>query len=100
MIQSEIERTTPESLCALTVLSTGAHGTSYYWCKRLLDVILGTLFLVVLSPLLLLIAILIRLDSRGPAIYVQERIGSRRRYQRGRKIWEIRSFPFFKFRSS
>jgi exopolysaccharide biosynthesis polyprenyl glycosylphosphotransferase len=43
--------------------------------KRLVDFVLGTVLLVALSPLLLLIAILIRLSSRGPALYRQERIG-------------------------
>jgi lipopolysaccharide/colanic/teichoic acid biosynthesis glycosyltransferase len=99
MIQSEKEQTAPGSLATFTVFSTGADRSSYYWCKRLLDVLLGSLLLVVLSPLLLLIAILIRMDSRGPALYVQERIGSRRRNQHGQKVWEVRSFLVYKFRS-
>lgn len=43
--------------------------------KRLLDIIFGLLMLVVLSPIFILIAIIVKLDSRGPAIYSQERIG-------------------------
>jgi exopolysaccharide biosynthesis polyprenyl glycosylphosphotransferase len=43
--------------------------------KRLVDFVLATALLVVLSPLLLAIAILIRLSSKGPIIYTQERIG-------------------------
>jgi exopolysaccharide biosynthesis polyprenyl glycosylphosphotransferase len=43
--------------------------------KRLVDFVLATVLLVVLSPLLLLIAIAIRLSSKGPLIYTQERIG-------------------------
>jgi exopolysaccharide biosynthesis polyprenyl glycosylphosphotransferase len=43
--------------------------------KRLVDFALATLLFVVLSPLLLAIAIIIRLSSKGPVLYTQERIG-------------------------
>lgn len=56
--------------------------------KRFSDVILSLLALIILSPLLLLIAILIKLESRGPIFYVSKRAGA------GYKI-----FDFYKFRS-
>jgi lipopolysaccharide/colanic/teichoic acid biosynthesis glycosyltransferase len=62
-------------------------------------VVLAVLMLVFLFPAMLLIAILIKLDSSGPAIFVQKRIGSRRRSRDGQTTWEIRAFPCFKFRS-
>jgi putative colanic acid biosynthesis UDP-glucose lipid carrier transferase len=43
--------------------------------KRTMDVVLGSAGLVVLSPLLLLIALCIKLDSRGPVLYRQARHG-------------------------
>ena len=43
--------------------------------KRLLDVSLATLGLVVFAPLMLLIAVAIRLTSRGPAVFAQKRVG-------------------------
>jgi lipopolysaccharide/colanic/teichoic acid biosynthesis glycosyltransferase len=43
--------------------------------KRAFDLLLSGLGLVLLSPLLLVIAIAIRIDSRGPVFYRQERIG-------------------------
>jgi exopolysaccharide biosynthesis polyprenyl glycosylphosphotransferase len=43
--------------------------------KRVLDIVGSALGLVVLSPLLLLIAVLIKLDSPGPVFYAQERMG-------------------------
>lgn len=64
-----------------------------------MDVVLATLLFIFLSPLMLLIAILIKLDTSGPIIFVQERVGARRRSEDGRTIWEIRNFPFYKFRS-
>jgi len=56
--------------------------------KRGLDVVVSTAVLVALSPLLLGIAIVIKLDSRGPAFFVQERVGL-----------NGRAFPMLKFRS-
>lgn len=43
--------------------------------KRLFDVLVSSLLLLVLSPLLVLIALVIRLDSPGPALFRQERLG-------------------------
>jgi exopolysaccharide biosynthesis polyprenyl glycosylphosphotransferase len=43
--------------------------------KRLIDVTLSAIGLVVISPLLFITAILIKLESPGPAFYVQERMG-------------------------
>ena len=43
--------------------------------KRLIDIFVSLLFLVVFSPVFLLVAILIKLSSRGPVFFFQERIG-------------------------
>lgn len=43
--------------------------------KRLFDWVVSSLGLLVLSPLLLLLAICIRLDSQGPVLFRQERVG-------------------------
>jgi lipopolysaccharide/colanic/teichoic acid biosynthesis glycosyltransferase len=43
--------------------------------KRAFDLILGVLALVALSPLMAAIAAWVRIDSRGPALFRQERIG-------------------------
>ncbi len=43
--------------------------------KRLFDVVVAALALVLLAPLLLAIALWIRLDSPGPALFRQERVG-------------------------
>ena len=56
--------------------------------KRVLDAVLAALALALLSPLMLLVAILIRLDSPGPVIFRQTRVG------RGG-----RPFTVFKFRT-
>lgn len=56
--------------------------------KRIFDIIFSTTALVLLSPLLLLVALLIKLESKGPAIYVSKRVGQ------GYKIFDL-----FKFRT-
>ena len=43
--------------------------------KRTMDVVLAAVMLVLASPIMLLLAVLIPLTSRGPAIYRQERLG-------------------------
>jgi len=56
--------------------------------KRLMDIVGAALGLIILSPLLVLVAVLIKLDSRGPVFYVQERMGL-----------DARPFQMLKFRS-
>jgi lipopolysaccharide/colanic/teichoic acid biosynthesis glycosyltransferase len=56
--------------------------------KRILDVVLAAAGLLVTLPLLLLIAVVIKLDSRGPVMFRQDRIGA-----------GGRSFRIFKFRT-
>lgn len=58
------------------------------FAKRAVDVLLSTLLLLFLSPLLITLAILIRLTSRGPVFYKSPRVGRGGRY-----------FIFWKFRS-
>lgn len=60
----------------------------YEMSKRLFDLMLALILLVLLSPILLIIAIAVKLDSPGPAIFVSARIGR-----------HGKSFAFFKFRS-
>jgi exopolysaccharide biosynthesis polyprenyl glycosylphosphotransferase len=43
--------------------------------KRAFDLLFATMILLLASPIIILIAILIKLDSQGPIFYVQERIG-------------------------
>jgi exopolysaccharide biosynthesis polyprenyl glycosylphosphotransferase len=56
--------------------------------KRLFDIVFSIINLIVLSPVMLLIAIRIKLDSSGSIIYAQERIGLKGK-----------SFTIYKFRS-
>ncbi len=58
----------------LTVRETAIQGWNEF-TKRALDVLLASLLLALLAPLWALIALAIRLDSPGPILYRQERVG-------------------------
>ncbi|MBU3107661.1 sugar transferase [Clostridium gasigenes] len=60
----------------------------YLFSKRTLDIIASLIGLIMLSPLIIVIGILIRIESKGPIIFSQKRIGLN-----GRK------FQMYKFRS-
>jgi exopolysaccharide production protein ExoY len=70
-----------------------------FYVKRAMDLTLTTVLLLALIPLLCCIAILIKLDSRGPILFVQERVGARRRSYKGQAVWEPMNFRCYKFRS-
>lgn len=61
---------------------------AYYVSKRLIDIIGASVLLIILSPVLLTVAILIKLESRGPIIYTSKRVGQ-----------DYNVFGFIKFRS-
>lgn len=46
-----------------------------HFIKRMIDIVFSSLFLLVISPLLLIIAIVVKLSSKGPIFYKQERMG-------------------------
>ncbi|MEN9855332.1 MAG: hypothetical protein RLZZ157_458 [Pseudomonadota bacterium] len=50
-------------------------GSSYPIFKRLLDICVSLTAIIILAPFLLIVAIMIRLDSKGPALFRQERNG-------------------------
>ena len=61
---------------------------AFHACKRCFDIVLAFVMLVLLLPLWLLVALLIKIDSRGPVLFVNRVVG-----QHGRE------FLLYKFRS-
>ncbi|WP_434167463.1 sugar transferase [Peribacillus frigoritolerans] len=47
----------------------------YKKIKRLLDIVLSLIGLIILSPILIIVAIAIKMESNGPVIFQQERLG-------------------------
>jgi lipopolysaccharide/colanic/teichoic acid biosynthesis glycosyltransferase len=70
------------------IAKTIAPGYKLPLIKRIFDITFSGLALLMLSPLFLIIAILVRLESKGPVFYYSLRVGS------GYNV-----FKFFKFRS-
>lgn len=60
----------------------------FFACKRLFDILLSAFLLIILCIPMVLVAILIRLDTGGPAVYCQERLGK-----------DGKPFLMYKFRS-
>ena len=56
--------------------------------KRLLDILAASALLILLAPMLLIVAMLVKFDSPGPAFFVQERVGRNKR-----------KFRMYKFRT-
>lgn len=66
----------------------GQVNQAYFKSKRLFDIICSSFLLLVLLPLMLLISVLIKISSKGPVFYTQQRIGMDRT-----------PFRFYKFRT-
>lgn len=60
----------------------------YFLVRRIIDTVIAGIALIVLSPLLLIIAVAVKLDSKGPVIFKQERIGK-----------NFKTYRMLKFRS-
>jgi len=74
--------------------------------NRMVNILLAIIALIALSPILILVALLVRLSSRGPVLYTQTRVGLDRRsgrvialYDRRERNQGGRIFTIFKFRS-
>jgi exopolysaccharide biosynthesis polyprenyl glycosylphosphotransferase len=69
-------------------LRDGAIDSTDRVIKRLFDLVVGTLSLIITAPIMLIAAIAIRLDSPGPALFRQQRVGE-----------NGKPFTIYKFRS-
>ncbi len=69
-------------------ISSGPPDTLRLVAKRLIDIVGSGIGLMMLSPILAAIAIAVKLDSKGPIFFIQERVGLNRR-----------RFPAYKFRT-
>ena len=82
---SELGRTIPRQ-ARITLATSARSRRLHQWLKNLLDLAIGIVVLVVLWPLLLVVALAVKLDSPGPAIFKQKRIG------KDGKVFTVRKF--------
>ena len=101
-----IHKETNEHLSNYTVQVS--PGVFYNLIKRLLEIIIAGIGLIFTLPIMAFIAFLIRVDSSGPVIFRQKRIGRNRRYNRNgnghlsdRRNGDLKGKPFeiYKFRT-
>lgn len=74
--------------------------------NRIVNIAIAIIALIILSPVMLLIALAVRLTSRGPVLYTQTRVGLDRRFGRIIALYDRRErnqggriFTIYKFRS-
>jgi lipopolysaccharide/colanic/teichoic acid biosynthesis glycosyltransferase len=82
-----------------SISSVSNKSSAYYLLKRLIDLMLSLLALIILIPINIILAILIRLDTPGPIIFKQKRVGSQRIRRNGNYEWITTEFICYKFRT-
>lgn len=87
IMASEVTISDLAGLPLLTIRDVALRGWKLT-LKRIVDIVFSSLFLFFMSPLMMLVALAIKLDSRGPVFFVQERMGL-----------DARPFKLLKFRS-
>jgi lipopolysaccharide/colanic/teichoic acid biosynthesis glycosyltransferase len=71
----------------------------YYIAKRIIDLILASILILICIPILLIIVVAIRFDSPGPIIFAQQRLRGRRTRSDGAWVWSLDTFTLYKFRT-
>lgn len=88
LIVSDVEKEEKKAYTESGKKAVGSQNQGYLVAKRLLDIVLSVMGIIVCAIPMALIALLIRLESPGPAIYVHNRIGK-----------DGKPLPLLKFRS-
>ncbi len=64
---------------SVTAIGSGDERVGLEYACRAMDLVVAALALVLITPLILVIALLIKLDSPGPVLFRQQRVGRNRR---------------------
>lgn len=76
------------------VVARGAMSLGSRFKKRVMDVLVSAALLLFLAPLFLVVALIIKLDSRGPVFFAQPRVG------RGNQMFQILKFRSMRVETS
>ncbi|MDZ7724661.1 MAG: sugar transferase [candidate division KSB1 bacterium] len=68
-----------DGLPIMTLYTGSMRQMKYLWLKRLIDVAIASVLLIVCLPIFMLIFVAVKLDSRGPVLFEQKRMGYNRR---------------------
>lgn len=93
-LQDSACKSDPNILCLVPKERAG-----YYIVKRIFDFSSALVLLLLLSPLMILVAILIFIYSPGPIFFVQERVGAKREFKNKEMYWKRVNFRCIKFRT-
>ncbi len=77
-----------EGIPIISVYDTPLNSATNKLVKRLEDLLLSSLIVLIISPLLIFLALGIKLTSKGPILFKQKRVG-----------WNGKEFTIYKFRS-
>ncbi|MFQ5953262.1 MAG: exopolysaccharide biosynthesis polyprenyl glycosylphosphotransferase, partial [Candidatus Omnitrophota bacterium] len=88
MVTSQVDMRTIDGVPLLGLKETPLSENYNRFIKRVMDIVFSAVGLVVISPVLLVIAVLVKLNSPGPVFYLQKRIGE-----------DGQRFAMFKFRT-
>jgi lipopolysaccharide/colanic/teichoic acid biosynthesis glycosyltransferase len=94
VFQDSVRKHDPNILCLAAKERSG-----YYIVKRIFDFSIALVLLVLLSPLMMLVAILIFVYSPGPIFFIQERVGAKREFKNKEVYWKKVVFRCVKFRT-
>jgi len=87
LVSKTIEVDQSNSIPFITLIRTPMRGLAFFF-KRTFDYVFSLIGLICLSPLFLILAVLIKMDSHGPVFYKQRRVGKNGEF-----------FYMYKFRS-
>jgi lipopolysaccharide/colanic/teichoic acid biosynthesis glycosyltransferase len=94
LILTMVQDYEPEVLRPMT-----GNRSAYYFTKRLMDLALASVLLLVSLPIMIVIGIAIFAYSPGPIFFKQERVGAKRRTNGKVITWEPTTFQCIKFRT-
>lgn len=84
----EIHPYVQRELAGLEIMVQGSQSVLYRMCKRMIDLVVAVPLLVLAAPIIGLMSLAIRLESKGPAVFRQQRVGA-----------DGQVFTFYKFRT-
>lgn len=94
VLAQQLEKNDPDILGDVV-----AGRQAYFIAKRILDVVIALTLLVLLSPLMLVTAVLIFIYSPGPIFFIQERVGAKVHFVGKTAYWKRVNMRCFKFRT-
>lgn len=95
--QMELKRVRESSPDLILLLREGR--VAYYFFKRVADILIAGVLLLLFLPIMAVISILIYAYSPGPVFFKQERVGAKRVRRGNTYYWERENFMLYKFRT-